>query len=128
MTDFLLERKSDGSYGWAVGDDGDVPLTHTLGRKVEVSQRVLYSVSTIRGESVYDLDAGVDMATWQTFAPAPGVSEYLTSFVQRTEGVSEVISAQYTLSADRVLTGTVEYFVTGADSPSTFSFEVGGTT
>lgn len=115
MTDLAITK---GTYRYDLDlVDGDAVLTHTLGRAAEVSQRITCRLLTHRGESPYDLAAGVAWIGGVFGAyPIDGVAGLLTLEIAQTEGVDEVISPAFDL-ADRVLTISGEVRVTGEDEP-----------
>lgn len=122
MTDFLI--RNDGSGFDLVIEDGDVVFTADESRLTEVSQRVIYRLSTWRGETAYDTAAGVpylDMVFGQQ--PTPGVAAILTQIILETEGVDGLVEApSFLLSDARVLSFTAVIEV-GEDS-TLIEFEV----
>lgn len=91
MTDIYIERDEDGSWGLVL-EDGDLVLTHTVSRAVEVTQRVVFRLSTWLGESVYERDTGVpyEQAVFGD-TPANGIGVYLVQIIRDTEGVDGII-------------------------------------
>lgn len=86
-----LAIANDGT-GWDVSlVDGDLVLL-AEDSVLDVSQRIVYALSTWYGESPFDRTAGVPYLDGVFgFEPIPGVAALLRSVVEGVEGVAEVV-------------------------------------
>lgn len=122
MTDILLEKVGAG-WDLALDANGDLQLTHNVGRATEIGQRVLYTLATWYGECPYDVTAGIPYLELIFGTPAappggpiPGAVAYITQLAVETEGVDALADTPtFTLDSNRTLTVSLA-FTAGADT------------
>lgn len=104
MTDFYIDDTDGDGFDLVVSDEGDLTLTHTMGREAEVGQRVIFRLMTHRGECPYDVTAGLPYVNGIFgAAPVSAIGALLSVEIEETEGVDEIIGVPEYLLDDRTL-------------------------